>query len=103
MEILIQEHQALSKIVEESGLQLNEAETIKQSYLPYFIQIAEIKEQAKKINFENPNELDEKIARDLRLKTVKIRTGSEIIKDERKRIHSLKANIEQAAWNLVKS
>ncbi|MCV6900744.1 hypothetical protein OE165_27305, partial [Escherichia coli] len=58
---------------------------------------------AKKINFENPTELDEKIARELRLRTVKIRTGSQDVKDERKRIHTLKANIEQDAWNLIKS
>lgn len=94
---------ALDRIVNDSGLQLNDAETIKQSYLPYFVQIAEIKEQAKKIDFENPKSIDEKIARDLRLKTVKIRTGSEAVKDERKKIHMLKANVEQSAWNLIKT
>ena len=93
----------LTLLVESKGLELSEAEQIKQSYLPYFVQMGEIKELAKKINFENPRELDEKIARDLRLKTVKIRTGSELIKEERKRIHSLKASIEQDAWNLIKS
>lgn len=93
----------LNLILKDSGLELSETETIKQSYLPYFTQMAEIKEQAKKINFENPSELDEKIARELRLKTVKIRTGSLAIKDERKRIHTLKANIEQSTWNLIKA
>lgn len=93
----------LTLLVESKGLELSEAEQIKQSYLPYFTQMGEIKELAKKINFENPTELDEKIARELRLKTVKIRTGSEGVKDERKRIHSLKASIEQDAWNLIKS
>lgn len=93
----------LTKVIIDSGLQLTDAEAIKQSYLPYFEQMAEIKEQAVKINFENPTELDEKIARELRLKMVKIRTGSEQIKDERKRIHTLKANVEQSAWNLIKT
>jgi colicin import membrane protein len=93
----------LTKIVTDSGLQLNEGEQIKQSYLPYFEQLAEIKHQAAKIDFENPSEIDEGIARQLRLKTVKIRTGSESIKDDRKRIHTLKANLEQSAWNLIKS
>lgn len=102
-QVITFENPELDKVVNESGLQLNEAETIKISYAPYFEQIAEIKEQAKKINFQNPTELDEKIARELRLKTVKIRTGSESVKDERKRIHSLKANVEQSAWNLIKS
>lgn len=100
---ITEEKTELSILVESKGLELSEAEQIKQSYLPYFVQMGEIKELSKKINFENPTELDEKIARDLRLKTVKIRTGSESVKDERKRIHSLKASIEQDAWNLIKS
>jgi colicin import membrane protein len=93
----------LSTIIDNKGIELTDAETIKQSYIPYFNQLAEIKEQTKKIDFANPTELDEKIAKELRLKVVKIRTGSEAIKNERKRIHSLKANIEQDAWNLIKS
>lgn len=93
----------LAKVVDESGLQPIEAETIKTSYAPYFGQLAEIKEASAKINFENPTDIDEKIARELRLKLVKVRTGSEIVKDERKRIHLLKSNAEQAAWNLIKA
>jgi hypothetical protein len=80
------ENTAPDKVITESGLVLNEAEEIKQSYLPFFIQLAEIKEEAKKINFENPSMLDEKIARELRLRTVKVRTGSEDIKNTRKKI-----------------
>jgi hypothetical protein len=95
--------QELTLILNQSGLELSESEVIKQSYLPYFIQLAEIKEQAKKINFDNPTDIDEKIARELRLKTVKVRTGCESVKDERKRIHTLKANVEQSTWNLIKS
>jgi len=93
----------LTKIVHESGLQLTEAEEIKQSYLPYFEQLAAIKEDSKKINFETPGELDEKIARELRLRTVKVRTGSESVKEDRKKMHTLKANVEQSSWNLIKS
>jgi colicin import membrane protein len=97
------ENTALDLVLNESGLILTEAEEIKQSYLPFFEQMAEIKELAKKINFENPTELDEKIARELRLRTQKIRTGSEQVKDSRKKIHMLKANVEQGAWNLIKA
>jgi hypothetical protein len=105
METLIikTENQELDKVISESGLVLTEAEEIKQSYLPFFNQLAEIKEEAKKINFENPSMLDEKIARELRLRTVKVRTGSEEVKDNRKKIHMLKANVEQTSWNLIKS
>jgi len=93
----------LEKVVLESGLSISESEQIKQSYLPFFIQIAEIKEESKKINFENPTELDEKIARELRLRMVKIRTGSATVKDERKKIHLLRGNLEQSSWNLIKT
>ena len=94
---------ALAKVLTDSKLELTEAEEIKQSYLPYFEQMAVIKQEASKINFENPTELDETIARNLRLRTVKIRTGSMAVKEERKRIHMLKANVEQSAWNLIKT
>ena len=102
-EVQLIPNQQLLEVVANKGLEKQEEQTIQLSYQPYFEQMAEIKESAKKINFENPTELDEKIARELRLKTVKIRTGSQSIKDERKRIHSLKANLEQDAWNLIKS
>jgi colicin import membrane protein len=97
------ENTALDLVLNESGLVLTDAEEIKQSYLPYFEQLAEIKDLASKINFENPTELDEKIARELRLRTVKIRTGSMDVKDNRKKIHTLRGNLEQDAWNLIKS
>lgn len=102
-ELIIPQAEQLEKLTSQSGLELNEGEQIKQSYLPYFEQLAEIKSETAKINFDNPSEIDEKMARELRLKTVKIRTGSEKVKEERKRIHSLKANLEQSAWNLIKS
>lgn len=97
------EETGLTKILADSKLELTEAEQIKQSYLPYFEQMAVIKDEAQKINFVNPTQTDELIARNLRLRTVKIRTGSETVKDERKRIHMLKANVEQSAWNLIRS
>ncbi len=89
------------EVIKQSGLAIQEGEEIKQSYLPFAIQLAEIQEQAAKINFEKPTPTDEIIARDLRLRTVKIRTGASDMKDNRKRIHLLKGNLEQAAYNLI--
>lgn len=100
---VLQPNNNLVQVVSNKGLDKTEEQTIQLSYQPYFDQMAQIKELAKKIDFDNPTEMDERIAKELRLKTVKIRTGSEEIKNERKRIHSLKANIEQDAWNLIKS
>lgn len=53
----------LEEIVQESGLVLSDAEEIKQSYLPYFTQIAEVKEQAKKIKDETDRINAEKTAK----------------------------------------
>ena len=97
---LIKEEE-LEVIVKNSGLEIAEGEQIKQSYQPFLIQLAVIQEQSEKINFANPVEIDETIARELRLKTVKIRTGASDLKDSRKRIHLLKGNLEQAAFNLI--
>lgn len=97
------ELQQLETVLEKSGLVLSDAETIKQSYLPFFEKLAEIKEQSAKIDFANPTPLDESIARELRLKTVKVRTGSEALKNERKQVHLLRGNLEQDSWNLIKS
>lgn len=91
----------LDEVVKNSGLEITEGETIKQSYQPFLIRLAEIQANASKINFENPSEIDETIAKKLRLETVKVRTGSEELKDGRKKIHLLKGNLEQAAYNLI--
>lgn len=98
----IPQSEALEKIIQESHLELSEGEQIKQSYLPYFNQLAKVKEDAKKINFENPSPIDSQIAKQLRLDAMRIRTGSEKVKEERKRIHLLKSNLEQSAWNLIR-
>jgi hypothetical protein len=93
----------LEKVVTESGLAIQEGEEIKKSYLPFLAQLAEIQSQATKINFDSPTEIDETIARELRLKTVKIRTGSKELKDEREKGYLLRGNLEQAAYNLIEA
>jgi len=91
----------LEEVIKDSGLAIQEGEEIKQSYLPFLNQLAEIQSHAGKINFENPTDLDENIARELRLKTVKVRTGSETLKNDRKRLSLLKGNLEQASYNII--
>jgi hypothetical protein len=91
----------LDEVVTHSGLAIQEGEEIKKSYLPFIVQLAETQAQADKINFNNPTELDENIARELRLKTVKIRTGAEKLKEDRKRMYLLRGNLEQASYNVI--
>lgn len=94
---------AIDEIVKDSGLVLTDATEIKGAYLPFLAQLQEVVEQAGKINAENPTDIDEKIARELRLKAVKIRTGSEKLKDERKKGYLIKGNLEQASYNVIKN
>lgn len=91
----------LEKVVKNSGLAIQEGEDIKKSYLPFLLQLSEAQAQAQKINFDNPSKLDEDIARELRLTTVKIRTGAEKLKEERKKMYLLRGNLEQASYNLI--
>lgn len=93
----------LDETLKDSGLAIQEGEEIKQSYIPFIVQLAEIQEQAKKIDFENPKSIDETVAHELRMKTVKIRTGASDLKDERKRIFLLKGNLEQAAYKVIEA
>jgi hypothetical protein len=102
-EIVKIESNQLEKVLTESGLAIQEGEEIKKSYLPFLNQLAEIQSQATKINFDSPAVIDETIARELRLKTVKIRTGSKDLKDERKKGYLLRGNLEQAAYNLIEA
>ena len=95
------EPKELDEIVKNSGLQIVEADEIKASYLPFLSQLAETQQQAMKIDFDNPSAIDENIARELRLKTVKIRTGAEKLKDDRKKMYLLRGNLEQASYNLI--
>ena len=93
----------LESVVKNSGLAIIEAEEIKTAYLPFLIRLTLIQDQAGKINFENPTELDEKISRELRLLTVKVRTDAEKLKDEQKRVDILRSKVKQDSFNLISS
>ena len=93
----------LDEVITSSGLQLEEANQVKENYLPFLERLAKVREESKKINKENPTTTDEVIARKLRLETVDIRNRCGDVKDARKKIHLLKGNLEQAAYNLIKA
>jgi hypothetical protein len=101
IEMVKVESKQLDEIILHSGLEIQKGEEIKQSYIPFLNELAEVQEQSIKINFKDPKEIDETIARELRLKTVKIRTKSADLKDNRKKNYLLLGNLEQAAYNLI--
>ncbi len=103
LEITTLNESALEGVVKESGLQINEGAEIKGAYLPFLEQFADIVQQSVSINAESPTKQDEKLASDLRKKAVKIRTGAEALKDDRKKIYLIKGNLEQASFNVIKN
>ena len=89
--------------IKETGLQIADGKDVKDNYLPFLERIHALAEQAKTINAVQPTAEDEKLARDIRLQMVKIRTGADKLKTDRKKEYLLKGNLEQACFNIVKN
>jgi hypothetical protein len=102
-EIVKVETNQLEEVIKNSGLAIQEGEEIKAAYLPFLSRLMEIQEQSTKINFEAPASIDETIARELRLKAVKVRTDAEKLKDDQKRVDLLRGKIKQDTYNLIAS
>ncbi len=76
----------LDEVITSSGLQMEEANQVKENYLPFIERLAKVREESKKINYKSPTTTDEVIARTLRLETVDIRKRCADVKDARKKI-----------------
>jgi hypothetical protein len=98
---IIEQPNELATIAKESGIELSKAETITLKYVPFLLKIREADESAKKINFENPSELDEKIAREIRLSLVPNRTAADKLKKESKAEAVLINGLEDDAFGIV--
>lgn len=101
MQIVKVEETQLDEVVKNSGIAINEATEIKAAYLPFLSELARVQSGAGDIDFKTPGANDEIKARELRLATVKIRTGAEKQKDDRKKMYLLRGNMEQASYNLI--
>lgn len=99
----ITEQSQLAIIVEKSGIEKSKAEEITGGYIPFLQTIADISEQSKKIDFENPSELDEKIARELRLQLVPNRTAADKFKAAEKANYLLINGIHDGAYKIVEN
>ena len=91
----------LTAIVAESKLPAEKNAEVQGAYQQYLDGIAAVAAESRQINADEPTAEDEKLAHDLRMKLVKIRTGAEKTKDERKRGYLLMGNLEQACFNLI--
>ena len=101
-EIAVVENTKLTELAQKSGIELTKAEAHVSAFHPAFAELSELSRPLATLDKENPTADHARIARENRLKIVKIRTGSESIKDERKKVLLAEGNLIQSAFNLVK-
>jgi len=93
----------LTELAQKSGIELTKAEAHVSAFHPALAELSELSRPLVTLDKENPTLEHAKTARENRLKIVKVRTGSEGIKDDRKKILLIESNLIQDAFNLVKS
>ena len=101
-EIAVVENTKLTELAQKSGIELTKAEAHVSAFHPAFAELSELSRPLATLDKENPTADHARIARENRLKIVKVRTGSESIKDERKKVLLAEGNLIQSAFNLVK-
>jgi hypothetical protein len=102
-ELQIVEQPELVAVVKKSTIELTKAQAHAAAFSPFMIQYHELAAVLSDLDKTNPTAEDAKKAREARLKMVKIRTGSEAIKDERKAIMLIESNLIQDLFNVVKN
>ena len=99
-EIAVVENTKLTELAQKSGIELTKAEAHVSAFHPALSELSDLSRPLATLDKERPG--DAMVARENRLKIVKIRTGSESIKDERKKVLLAESNLIQSAFNLVK-
>lgn len=85
------------------GLSKDKATEHLVAFAPFMSQLTELSSGLEGINFTEPTNEDAKKAREIRLAMVKVRTGAEKVKDERKKTILQEGNLIQSAFNFIKS
>jgi len=91
----------LTVVAQNSGIEFSRAEQITLKYVPFLLKIREVEEQSRKIDFENPTDIDEKIARELRLSLVPNRTEADKFKKTEKAETILLNGLHDDAYGIV--
>lgn len=99
-EVAVIENPKFTELISKSGIELTKAEAHVSAFHPKLAELSELSRPLSCLDKENPDHA--KIARENRLKIVKVRTGSESIKDELKKALLAESNLIQSAFNLVK-
>jgi len=99
---VIPEQAKLDELIKASDIELTKAEEHVKAFHPLLAELGELSRPLADLDKENPTAGHALIARETRLKLVKVRTGAETVKDDRKKILLIEGNFIQAAYNLVK-
>ena len=100
--LVMNQNPKFTELVQKSGVELTKAESHVSAFHPSLAELAELSRPLAELDKKNPTVEHAKIARENRLKIVKVRTGSEAIKDDRKKVLLSESNLIQSAHNLVK-
>lgn len=101
-EVAVIEPSKFTDLIQKSGIEPTKAEAHVAAFHPSLAQLAELSRPLAGLNKENPTAEDAAIASRSRKDIVKIRTGAEAIKEDRKEIIRSEGNLIQSAYNLVK-
>lgn len=93
----------LTTVAQNSGIEFSRAEQITLKYVPFLLKIRAIEDESKRINFENPSLIDEKIARELRLQLVPNRTGANDFKASEKAEALLINGLHDGSYKIVEN
>jgi len=99
---VIPEQAKLDELIKASDIELTKAEAHVKAFHPSLAKLSELSRPLADLDKENPTAGHALIARENRLNLVKVRTGAESVKDDRKKILLIEGNFIQAAYNLVK-
>lgn len=102
-ELTVIEQPEFTEVVSKSKIEPTKAQEHAMAFAPLMIQYHELAVVLSDLDKVNPTPEHAKKAREARLKMVKIRTGSEDIKDERKSIILIESNLIQDLHNVVKN
>lgn len=98
----ITETPKVAEMIKNSGVEPTKAEAHVLAFADKFAELHELSRPLATLNKENPSKEDAKIARENRLKVVKVRTGTESIKDDRKKLILAEANLIQSTNNIIR-
>ena len=93
----------LDAVLIKNNMPIEIGDSVKSKYLPFLATIYEVADEMKRINFDNPTEIDVLLARELRLKLVPNRTSADKFKKKEKAEKAMLNKLEDICYNLIET